>query len=92
MTNLINSTTGVNFGLMIFSSDNEGGTLITKNVLGASYTTEIKDMSGTFNGTYTNEDALLQIISGLSANSSTPLAETFLDATMYFEGKSGAVH
>lgn len=86
---LIRSTSGVNFGLMRFNGNN-GGRLVTDNVLGGnSYTTSIKDMLAPFptsTSTTTNRDALLEIVGKLPASGNTPLAETLYEAKQYLIG------
>jgi len=89
---LVRGTTGVNFGLMIFDTSNEGGALVTQTIGGKSYTSEIKDMTGIHVGTTTNKDALLQIIDGLKAESYTPLAETLFTAKNYLMGEKDAIN
>jgi len=86
---LIRSTNGVNFGLMGFNYD-EGGRFWTRNVGGVDYTTYIKDMDAIHTGTITNEDALIDVVRNMPANSWTPLAETLFEATRYFQGGRSA--
>lgn len=91
VSNLIRSTSGVNFGLMRFNNSREGGRFITSNVLGGNYTTYIKDMTaihpeGSTTSTATNEDALVQIVGSIPAQDWTPLAETLYESMRYFKG------
>jgi type IV pilus assembly protein PilY1 len=73
MTNVINNTTNVRFGLMRFNEDhygtNDGGRLVTNGQIGAS------------------KDNLITAIDSLTANGHTPLAETLAEAGLYFAGK-----
>src|SRR3990172_1464599 len=81
LTNLLNSTTGVRFGVMVFNH-NQGGHLISDN----GYTAEIKDMDALFSGPSTNRQALTAAVNGLDAENWTPLAETQFEAMRYFQG------
>ena len=82
VTNLIETTSGLNIGLMIFSSDDQGSTFVTKD----GYTTTIKEM------TDANKTALTNIVQGLDAGGHTPLAESLFEAMRYFQGGSSAFH
>ena len=92
---LIRSTAGVNFGVMTFYRDShntistDGGQFVTGS---NGYTTYIKDMTETFSGSLTNEDALLAVVDGLPAETYTPLAKTLYEAKQYFIGGSSAFH
>ena len=90
--NLISSTTGVNFGVMIYNSSGSGGKFFSNTVGGVSYTTTVKDMDAIHTGSTTNRAALIASIntSTIQANGSTPLAETLYEAGMYFGGKASA--
>jgi len=66
VTNLINDTDNVRFGLMIFNHD-EGGHIVCE--------------CGTDKATLTNT------VSGLNAETWTPLAETLAEAGLYFAGE-----
>ena len=72
ITNLIEDTEDVKFGLMRFNN-NQGGRVIK----------EIKSI--TDNSDYKTE--LTTAVEGLSANGWTPLAETLAEAGLYFAGK-----
>ncbi len=85
VTNLIQTTNGVNFGLMKFNSD-EGGTLISQSVSGVNYVTTIKNMDDIHTGTTTNRQALINVVSGYTASTWTPLAETLYEAMLYYKG------
>ncbi|VAW38822.1 Type IV fimbrial biogenesis protein PilY1, partial [hydrothermal vent metagenome] len=94
LENLILSTDGVRFGLMIFNSDNEGGHIAgigdgygyTEG--GSDYHAYIKDMSDIFVGTTTNKTALIATINNVNADTWTPLAETLYEGLQYYEGDS----
>ena len=66
--NLIDTTTGVRFGLMVFNNS-EGGHLVAP----------CADRNS-----QAQKDALKSIIDGFSANGWTPLAETLAEAGRYF--------
>jgi len=85
VTNLIQTTNGVNFGLMKFNTD-EGGTLISQSVSGVNYVTSIKNMDDIHTGTTTNRQALVNVVSGYTASTWTPLAETLYEAMLYYKG------
>jgi type IV pilus assembly protein PilY1 len=85
VTNLIQSTDGVNFGLMKFN-DSEGGTFIKQSISGVDYVTTIKNMSDIHTGTITNRTALINVVNGYTASTWTPLAETMYEALLYFKG------
>lgn len=76
VTNLVNTVTGVRFGLMDFkpntsgdsSNTDQGGTLLAP--VGSSAST------------------LTNAISSIRANTNTPLAETLTEAYLYFQGTS----
>jgi type IV pilus assembly protein PilY1 len=87
--NLIQSTTGVRFGMMNFRSDNEGGKFWTYD----SYTTTIQDMDEIVSGTTTKRDKLIAAVSDVEDDvlndgngTYTPLAETLFEAMTYFKG------
>lgn len=88
VTNLIQSTNGVGFGLMKFNSD-EGGTFIKKSVSSVDYITTIKNMEDIHTGTTTNRAALIDVVSGYTASTWTPLAETMFEALRYYQGGAG---
>jgi type IV pilus assembly protein PilY1 len=85
VTNLIQNTNGVNFGILKFNND-EGGTFIKKSVSGSYYYSTVKDMDAIHTGTTTNRQALLSIVSDYTANTWTPLAETLYEAMLYYKG------
>jgi type IV pilus assembly protein PilY1 len=78
MTNLVNSITGVNVGLMRFSSNGKGGMVATA----------INDIGPVgANGAGTQRRIFIDDLNRMTANGSTPLSETFYEAVMYFQGK-----
>lgn len=83
--NLIQSTNGVNFGLMRFNTS-EGGTFISRSVSGSNYVTTIKNMDDIHTGTTTNRAALIDVVNNYTASTWTPLAETMYEALKYFQG------
>ncbi len=86
---IINSTSGVNFGIMQFNGDN-GGKIASGNVDGALYKAEIKDMNEIHTGTTTNQEALIELVRNLPADSWTPLAETLFESMRYLKGENSA--
>ncbi len=93
--NIIQTTSGVNFGLMRYDSVNsEGGRFIKVNVLSKDYVTTVKNMDGDFLTTTTpstkNRTALLAAVDTLTASGATPLAETLFEALRYFSGNASA--
>ncbi len=98
LTNLISSTNGVNFGLMIFNTD-EGGHIAgvpgsnygyTDNYGYNGYRAYVKDMDAIFSGTTTNRTALVNTINNIPAQTWTPLAETLFEAMRYYKGAATA--
>ena len=91
ITNLVNTTTGVKFGLMIFNTSSGGHIAGVGDSYGYNgYQAYIKDMDAIFTGTTTNREALINTINNISANTWTPLAETLYEAMMYYGGKESA--
>lgn len=102
--NLISSTTGVNFGVMLFNNggqDNqsssreqsEGSRFFSYAASGSTqYISTIKDMDAIFSGTMTNRDALLASINTNTVVSKgyTPLGESLYEAFRYFSGQASA--
>lgn len=101
LTNLVNTTTGVKFGLMIFgstlSSSTEGGHIAggTSDTYGyvsggLTYKAYVNYMGATdyFTGTVTNKTALVNTINNIPASTYTPLGETLFEAMTYFKGAS----
>jgi type IV pilus assembly protein PilY1 len=91
--NLIESTTGVKFGMLNFRSDNEGGNFWTYD----GYTTTVKDMDAIYSGTTTNREKLIAAVKDVEDDvlndnngTSTPLAETLFEAMTYFSGAASA--
>jgi len=80
MTNLVNSITDVNIGLMRFSSNGEGGMVITP-------VADIGSLTAT--GTGTQRDDFEIALNAMTADGVTPLSESFYEAVMYMKG--GAV-
>jgi type IV pilus assembly protein PilY1 len=85
VSDLIQNTEGVNFGVMRFNSSS-GGTFMTESVSGLNYTTTVKDMEGIHTGTTTNREALINIVSSMPASGYTPLGESLYEAMRYFSG------
>ncbi len=85
LTDLLNSTFGVNFGLMVFNGG-DGGRLLTVD----GYQTTIKDMDLEFTTGVTNRQKLISIISSIGTGGSTPLGETLFEAMRYYSGLTSA--
>ncbi len=91
ITNLINTTTGVKFGLMIFNTSSGGHIAGVGDSYGYNgYDAYIKDMDAIFTGTTTNREALVYTLNNIVANTWTPLAETLYEAMMYYGGEETA--
>lgn len=94
--NLLKSTTGVNFGLMIYNYDENnngwGGTLIQQPPAGSSlsYLTSVQNMDAVFDPSttppMTNRTALRRVVSTLWGYGDTPLGSTLMEAGQYFKG------
>ena len=75
LSDLINSTSGVRFGLMIFNSSDGGHIVGVGDSYGyLNYDAYIQDMDPIFSGTVTNRDALVQTVNNVSPGTWTPLA------------------
>ncbi len=78
VTNLINSSPNVDFGLQVFNGNN-----------GQDYKNGGRVVHGIQESTLTSRASLLDIINNeITANTWTPLCETLYEATRYFAGKS----
>lgn len=94
ISQLIDRTKGINFGVMIYNNkgndrkDSEGSRFFNFNTGGSTYTSTIKDMDGIHPGwaKLTNRQALVDAIGSISAGGYTPLAESLLEAGQYFRG------
>ena len=73
ITNILENTTGVKFGVIVFNSNSEGGHILTS----------IEDID-----VGTNRADLISDIDGLVADTNTPLAETLYEADLYFKGEA----
>ena len=71
LSNLVNSTSNINAGLMRFNSNGEGGTVIDA----------VDDLN-----VEATKTSLLTKISGLNASGSTPLSESLYEAYRYYAG------
>lgn len=85
VSDLIQNTDGVNFGLMRFNGSN-GGIFMNKTVDGQNYETTIKDMDAIHHDTTTNRTALINIVSDMPHSGYTPLGETLYESMRYFAG------
>lgn len=83
--NIIQSTNGVNFGLMRYNSE-QGGRFVSTTVSGNTFVSTIKNMDDIFTGTITNRDKLVSVVDTLSADGWTPMGETLFEAMRYFSG------
>jgi len=85
VSNLINSTRGVRFGMMNYNTDSNqltdaGGSFITYN----GYTPYVQAM------TSTTRAQLVANVNALTAHTYTPLAETLFEAMRYYQGAATA--
>lgn len=87
---LILTTSGVNFGVMRFNTNDEGATFVQNTVDGSPFTTTIPlaplDMDSIFAGTTTYRTALKDTVLTFTADGTTPLAESLYEAGQYFKG------
>jgi type IV pilus assembly protein PilY1 len=89
VSDLIGSTSGVNFGLMGFNTY-EGGSFRSRRIDSVTFTSTIQDMDEIHSGTTTNREALLEIVDNIDYDDWTPLAETLYEAKTYFAGETSA--
>ncbi len=92
LTDLVNSTSGVKFGLMIFNTSQGGhivgvGDSYGYSEGGSEYDAYIKDMEEIFTGSTTNRTALINTINNIDATTWTPLSETLYEAMLYYKGE-----
>lgn len=89
ITDLLNTTSGVRFGLMIFNQSNGGHIAGVGDFYGyLNYDAYVQDMDAVFSGTVTNRQALVNTINNVEPSTWTPLAETLFEAMNYFKGQS----
>lgn len=89
LTNLLNTTNGVKFGLMLFNQSNGGHIAGVGDFYGYNgYDAYVKDMDTVFSGTTTNRTALINTVNNVNPSTWTPLAETLYEAMNYFKGQS----
>jgi len=92
VTNLINTTTGVKFGVLNFNDNDddghgheiaseEGARFLSYN----GYTAYVKDMS-----VGSNKANLISAINHINATTNTPLAESLFEAMRYYQGGATA--
>jgi len=86
IANLIQTTNGVNFGVMRFNGGN-GGRFISNWQDGIKFTSTIKDMDANHSTSLTNRQALINTVNAIQAGGVTPLAETLYEAMRYFAGQ-----
>ncbi len=94
--NLVQSTTGVHFGLMTYNyahtDDGSGGTFLAGNAHGlpawaSTYVSTVSDLTTTLpDGIHHNVDAFIQVLNTLTPTGSTPLGEALFEAMRYYEG------
>jgi len=97
VADLVQSTSGVRFGLMTYyypggGSIGDGGTFLNSVPMTGlpAYTTTIQNMSTIFSGSYTNQQALADTVQTLTPQGDTPLGETLMEALRYFQGGAPA--
>lgn len=87
ITNLLNTTSGVRFGLMIFNQSNGGHIAGVGDHYGyLNYDAWVQDMDAVFTGSVTNRQALVNTVNNIDPSTWTPLAETLFEAMNYFKG------
>jgi len=91
LTNLLTSTMGVRFGLMLFNSD-QGGHIggVGDGYGWSGYQGYVKDMDAIFTGATTNRTALKNTINNVAPTTWTPLAETLFESMRYYKGGTTA--
>ncbi len=88
LIDLINTTSGVNFGLMIFNYEDGGHIAGVGDGYGDNgYEAYIKDMDAIHQGTTTNKYSLVKTIENINADTWTPLAETLWEAMKCYKGE-----
>ena len=91
VTNLLDTTYGVRFGVMLFNRNQGGHILGVGDSYGHSgYEAYLNDMDATFTGSMTNRTALMNSINNVRATTWTPLAETLYETYRYFSGGESA--
>lgn len=91
LTDLISTTNGVKFGLMIFNNTNGGHITGVGDSYGyLDYDAYIKDMDAIHTGTTTNKTALVNTVNNITPTTWTPLAETLYEAMVYYKGAQTA--
>jgi len=91
LSDLLTSTSGVRFGLMIFNSTEGGHIAGVGDSYGyLNYDAYIQDMDTIFTGAVTNRDALVNTVNNVSPGTWTPLAETLFEAMRYYKGGTTA--
>ncbi len=91
MSSLVQSTSGVRFGLMTYyysGSNGQGATFLNAVPVSGlpDYTSTVKSMDDIFSGTVTNREALADTIQSLTALDDTPLGEALFEALRYYQG------
>jgi type IV pilus assembly protein PilY1 len=87
LSDLLNSTSGVRFGLMIFNSSEGGHITGVGDAYGyLNYDAYIQDMDTIFSGAETNRDALVKTVNNVNPGTWTPLGETLFEAMRYYKG------
>jgi type IV pilus assembly protein PilY1 len=91
LSDLLNSTSGVRIGMMIFNTSEGGHIAGVGDSYGYSgYQSYIKDMDTIFSGTVTNRTALVNTVNNVSPSTWTPLGETLFEAMRYYKGGATA--
>lgn len=91
---VIATTSGVKFGLMIFKysgSTGHGGQFLNTTVPGGgttNYVSFVRDMDAIFTGSITNRSALISAVSAITPQGNTPLGETLFEAMRYYSGSA----
>ncbi len=93
---LINTTYGVNFGVMTYEytpGTGQGGQFLQEDIYGTSYVSTVKTMEDAFTYVYsgstvtaTNRDALILAVNNITTAGNTPTGEALFEAMRYFSG------
>jgi len=89
IANLLNSTVGVNFGVMRFDATHNPK-FFSSTVSGQTFQSTIQNMEEIFTGTTTKKAAMIQTVDALSTGGFTNIGEAMFEAYRYFSGGAPA--
>lgn len=78
MEDLVNSTSGINIGLMRFSRNGNGGMVVMP----------VGDIDKDVAGVKVNRKLFIDEVNNMTPKGNTPLSESFYEAAMYYQGKA----